>query len=658
MNPEELERFKSLLSKIQGRSTMITKHISEKISPFHPVVISLSKLNIALVRLLADTEETMNTENFKEAHYIRICNHILLKITMIEQDLMVGDLDMYVESIRSVLQDSRRLLGRMMNLVHRKFPLHYPRFDVVRENVASPNRDTRAFTDRKNQTRVEPRPPKKQTRKSPVPRHVKHRSRIVAVDDIAPTPPAPRPTPRPTPRPMPRPPLPAPRPPLPIREPSTLRRVSDFMTKFIPRWNMNFVFPRTKPVEPKGKTPKPLTETFKKNMKTATSQKALSTIKTAMRNSEWYLSIVCSRSGTCLAFGTRVLELNKLFQYNRFNHVIFMTPLSSGANGDTVGIKYELPGKRYSSVAVLKSSKNLYSDNLMYEYMAGIHFVNHMLPKYPVFLFTYGIYTRTRDIIDISQLKTDLTLQGTNFDVACQHSDKLSLLLQHVEGKTLQDMFVNVEFIRNDLHKMLFMIYQALSSLAKRFTHYDLHPGNVMIMELDSPVEYIYHDEGVSFTSKYLPKIIDYGRCYFNEERNSKDVYLEICSTPSCTVDGSTCGKSRGFGWLRPTISRFAVNSAIKNESHDLFLLACINTLFEMNNLYPYVPNLVYGQGLPPEQSHYGTVENLLSPIGQVTNVHSAKDLMKRYLRMNNISQLVTGRLHIFKDKPMDFENV
>ena len=219
-------------------------------------------------------------------------------------------------------------------------------------------------------------------------------------------------------------------------------------------------------------------------------------------------------------------------------------------------------------------------------------------------------------------------------------------------------MFVNVEFIRNDLHKMLFMIYQALSSLAKRFTHYDLHPGNVMIMELDSPVEYIYHDEGVSFTSKYLPKIIDYGRCYFNEERNSKDVYLEICSTPSCTVDGSTCGKSRGFGWLRPTISRFAVNSAIKNESHDLFLLARINTLFEMNNLYPYVPNLVYGQGLPPEQSHYGTVENLLSPIGQVTNVHSAKDLMKRYLRMNNISQLVTGRLHIFKDKPMDFENV
>jgi len=648
---QELERFKSLLNKIQGRSNMITKHISEKVSPFHPVVLNMAKLNIALMRLLSDTASYMNTAIFKEAQYIRICDHIVLKMNTIEQDLSVGDLDNYVESIRSVLQDSRRLLGRMMNLVHRRYPLHYPRFDMIRENVASPTRDTRAFTERKNQTRVEPRPPKKQTRKSPVPRHVKHRLRIVAVDDIAPTP---RPTPRPMPRPMPR---STPRPtPLPIREPSTIRRVSDFMTKFIPRWNMNFVFPRTKPVDPKSKTL--LTETFKKNMKTATSQKALSTIKTAMRNSEWYLSIVCSRSGTCLAFGNRVLEINKLFQYNRFQHVVFMTPLSSGGNGDTVGIKYELPKKRYSSVAVLKSSKDLYSDNLMYEYMAGIHFVNHMVPKYPVFLFTYGIYTRTRDIIDISQLKTDLTLQGTNFDVACQHSDKLSLLLQHVEGKTLQEMLYNPEFILNDLSKMLFMIYQTLSSLAKQFTHYDLHPSNVMIMELDSPIEYVYHDEKISFTSKYLPKIIDYGRCYFHGDRNSKDVYLEICSTPSCHVDGLDCGKSRGFGWLKPTISRFAVNSAVKNESHDLFLLYRINKLFEMHHLYPYVPTLVYGQGLPPEQSHYGTVENLRSPIGQVTNVHSAKDLMKRYLRMNNTSQLVTGRLHIFKDKPMDFENV
>lgn len=633
MNPvQELERFKSLLNKIQGRSNMIIKHISEKVSPLHPIVLNMAKLNIALARLLSDTASYMNTAIFKEAQYIRICDHIVLKMKTIEQDLS-GDLDMYVESIRSVLQDSRRLLGRMMNLVHRRYPLHYPRFDMIRENVASPTRTTRGFTERKNQTRVEPRHP--QTRKSP---RRKPRSRITAVDDIAPTP------------------LPTPVPPLPIRETSTVRRVSDFMTKFIPRWNMNFVFPRTKPVEPKSKTL--LTETFKKNMKTATSQKALSTIKTAMRNSEWYLSIVCSRSGTCLAFGNRVLEINKLFQYNRFQHVVFMTPLSSGGNGDTVGIKYELPRKRYSSVAVLKSSKNLYSDNLMYEYMAGIHFVNHMVPKYPVFLFTYGIYTRTRDITDISQLKTDLTLQGTNFDVACQHSDKLSLLLQHVEGKTLQDMLIHPEFILNDLSKMLFMIYQTLSSLAKQFTHYDLHPSNVMIMELDSPIEYVYHDEKISFTSKYLPKIIDYGRCYFNEDRNSKDVYLEICSTPSCHVDGLACGKSRGFGWLKPTVSRFAVNSAVKNESHDLFLLYRINKLFEMHHLYPYVPTLVYGQGLPPEQSHYGTVENLRSPIGQVTNVHSAKDLMKRYLRMNNISQLVTGRLHIFKDKPMDFENV
>ena len=723
----DLSELSSLLNTIQGRSKLIAEHITKKFSPLHPLVISLNELNVKFTRLLTDTAGYIwNLQIFKETHYIELCDHVLVIIATIEQEMKGDKLDEYIDPLGRLLQDSKRFLGRMMNVVHKQFPLHYPRFDEIRTNVASPKRDERPFQERMNQTRVvSPRKPaipqermnSPATRKhAPTPRvRVKpadrESSHIPETQTRTPRKHAPTPrvrvkpstresshipetqtrTPRkhaPTPRVRVKPDLQPIHENLPLRSTSrrisdvmklvpqvrakpdlqpiheklplrsTSRKISDFMMKLVPRWNMNFVFPRTKPVEPKGKTPKPLTETFKKNMKTATSQKALATIKHATRNSKWYLSIVCSRSGTCLAFGNRVLEINKLFQYNRFNHVVFMTPLSSGGNGDTVGIKYELPGqKRYSSIAVLKSSKNLYSDNLMYEYLAGIHFVNHMLPNYPVFLFTYGIYTRTRDITEIFQLKTDLTLQGTNFNVACEQSDKLSLLIQHVEGKTLQDMFSNGVFLINDLSKMLFMIYQALSSLAKRFTHYDLHPGNIMIMELDSPIEYVYHDEGVSFTSKYLPKIIDYGRCYFNEDQNSKQVYLEVCSTPSCYVDGLTCGKARGFGWLKPEIPRFAVNSTVKNESHDLFLLSRINALFVMNKLPPYVPTLIYGQGLP-EPSHYGTVENLQYPIGQVTNVHSAKDLMKRYLRINNTLQRTSERLHIFKDKPMEVEHI
>jgi len=441
--------------------------------------------------------------------------------------------------------------------------------------------------------------------------------------------------------------------------------MSDFVMQFVPRWNMNFVFPPTRqPILSQTRSKETRAKEIIHMTSAERKTRALTKIKTALRNSKWYLSIVCSKSGTCLAFGDRVLEINKLFQHNLFNNVVFMTPISEGASGSTVGIKYELTGKtRYSSVAVLKSSLSADADNLMYEYMVGIHFINKMVRHYPVFLFTYGIYTRTRDITHISQLKTDLTLQGTNFDVACRQSDMLSLLIQHVEGKTLNDMFPNTLFIVYDLSRMLFIIYHALSCLSKQFTHYDLHTGNIMIMELSAPIEYVYHDEGVSFISNFIPKIIDYGRCFFdNGEMSSNDVYQEICATPSCNSYRWKCGAEKGFGWLNPTPRQFAVDSTVKNESHDLLLLSRINQVFTLNGLTPYVPNLVYGQGLPPTQSHYGTVENLQSVVSRVTNVHTAKELMKSYITnipLNRpLTQPIMGRLHIYKDTPMEFERV
>jgi hypothetical protein len=96
----------------------------------------------------------------------------------------------------------------------------------------------------------------------------------------------------------------------------------------------------------------------------------------------------------------------------------------------------------------------------------------------------------------------------------------------------------------------------------------------------------------------------------------------------------------------------------VKNESHDLLLLDRINRVYTDNKYKPYIPNLVYGKGVTPDEAPNGTVEQLTSPVGHVANVHSAKDKLKSYIQPSYTSRPIMGRLHIFKDKPMEFESL
>ena len=65
-------------------------------------------------------------------------------------------------------------------------------------------------------------------------------------------------------------------------------------------------------------------------------------------------------------------------------------------------------------------------------------------------------------------------------------------------------------------------------------------------------IQYHYHYKDntiLTFNSPYIPKIIDYGRSYFdNGNVSSKSIYDKICNTAEC----DTCGSDYGFGWLDP----------------------------------------------------------------------------------------------------------
>jgi hypothetical protein len=93
-----------------------------------------------------------------------------------------------------------------------------------------------------------------------------------------------------------------------------------------------------------------------------------------------------------------------------------------------------------------------------------------------------------------------------------------------------------------------------LMCLQNEFTHYDLHSDNILIYEpvIGKYIQYHYFVDGneISFKSKYIVKIIDYGRCYFHDTdtNNSMNIHEKICNEKQCDPE---CGEDYGYQWLQ-----------------------------------------------------------------------------------------------------------
>ena len=83
------------------------------------------------------------------------------------------------------------------------------------------------------------------------------------------------------------------------------------------------------------------------------------------------------------------------------------------------------------------------------------------------------------------------------------------------------------------------------------FTHYDLHLDNILVFEpyLEKYIEFKYtlpSGKIITFKSKYVCKIIDYGRCYFNDKDSNEFLQntQEVCATKECDPE---CGMDADF---------------------------------------------------------------------------------------------------------------
>jgi hypothetical protein len=441
-------------------------------------------------------------------------------------------------------------------------------------------------------------------------------------------------------------------------------------------------------------------EIFKRKMEEKRPIKAAEKIgkfmkQTELKRKSHFLKTVCSDSGACIAVGTEIKKINEFFNhYTDFKYAV--SPIKSigapSANGFIKEIKYTRDG--YNSYAILKSSTRGSADNLMYEYEVG-QYINKQNKVFSCFLETYGMFSYDNEATwkhfkdtksnNITIFKENTTLiPHINYIKGCGDSKYIAILIQHVnKAITLYDFILNTskesdknkrEYeINMDVFYILYQIYFTLDALKNEFTHYDLHASNVLLYEpvKGGYITYHYHlNSGkiIEFQSKYIAKIIDYGRCYYKDsaKKNSKNTYKNICSIKECEPN---CGEKAGFMNLSPEEypgSYHYISSQVHNRSHDLRLAYVVKHYLELINPGEIFPLFKIILDLIEYKENYGTPEKIKNRYPtKISNVHDMCKMLEFLINQPQIKQMNVaynssftkiGDMHIYEDRrPMNY---
>ena len=343
-------------------------------------------------------------------------------------------------------------------------------------------------------------------------------------------------------------------------------------------------------------------------------------------------------------------------------------------NGFVYKLLYAAPepiSKTYS--VILKINQDAQADNLVKEYLVG-QCINEYSKFYPCFAKTYMIGVFSTPKIENYSAFTHQSIQKSldtyiqPLDVrnieqliinGCRLNEYLSLFTQYIPApynfnEYLRSISVNSSYCASrpriiqeaSVHKLyelttiLHMVYQLLASFADKFTHYDLHLTNVLLVEVPNNqfihVVFHYPDGRVlRYNMCYIPVVIDYGHCFVHcAQINTKEVMKTVCKNDSKrTPDGPLgpacpfmCGNMSGYqqsteydeatDTFKPaSIANHFIDYTQSNVSHDCRLLNEIKLNFDFNSLPKnnfIVKKLVFGilNKLEKMDSRFGTHED------------------------------------------------
>jgi hypothetical protein len=402
---------------------------------------------------------------------------------------------------------------------------------------------------------------------------------------------------------------------------------------------------------------------------------------------------------------------------------------AESSNGYVYKLRYNISDVTIYDV-VLKMTQDKTSDSLVYEYLVG-QCMNEFCKFYPCFIKTYSIglfksidlrnqfifrqkdqrSTNTLDhyirLLDKSNIE-NMILNG------CKSNDLLTIFTQFIEYEyNLKDfiktfssspsfhskMFIKNEYITElyTLTTILHMIYQLLSSFHNKFTHYDFHMNNVLLMKVPNQkfIHVIYHypdNTIIHYNMTYIPIIIDYGRCFVqcnNMDKtkvNSRDIMKIVCNNDNKNKKNPICKKNCGdiSGYVYSTNynnetdtfepSRISnVDYTKKNISHDCRLLHEINLMFDFSRLpkenfiVEHLVDNILNQ-LTDMVNRFGTMEDtedIFRGIPFINNIITtaselSKIVVKPEFNIQNEKGLdryqLYGTLHIWTDLSRPFE--
>lgn len=305
----------------------------------------------------------------------------------------------------------------------------------------------------------------------------------------------------------------------------------------------------------------------------------------------------------------------------------------------------------------MKKSIKTDSDSLVYEYIAGKYFINEVSNYYPNFVLTYDLLTANRYTNDLSIIEINKKVVSTLISVKDENDNqgqpKLHELIKNscmneIENLLLIQMFKSVltfqlffeKQLNNTVYNqialpsLMYQVYFTLSQICDKFTHYDLHTNNVLVYQLptDKYIKLKYHTNNrvITLNTQHIPKIIDYGRCFFYESDtvNSMNIKNILCSVKECNTHES-CGEYHGFAFfdydsdtMKADIENYYISSPLRNISHDLVFANYIKMQYNYSNkpnkvLEKILDNTICDSqfGTPERQSEQGSREYIYNVI-------------------------------------------
>jgi hypothetical protein len=325
-----------------------------------------------------------------------------------------------------------------------------------------------------------------------------------------------------------------------------------------------------------------------------------------------YLKAICGDVGICISLNYNFDKIMEMFNYFRDFRDLVNSPSVIGqpsANGIVRLLKYtKIEGElTFHSYGVIKTAVTAQSDNLFYEYLVGKYCVNFLCQYFPIFVPTYGIYLNNTGIafndpapVDRAEIQNGLVPLEFPADIRafCRQSDRLCLVGQFYNNfKVLKSYSEDVRHhrIENEIPFFLFQIYFALAECQAEFTHYDLHYKNVGLVALpvNTHIDYEYlvsypgnPQTTVRFKSRYLVKVIDYGRSFFSYQRRSSPNLIDYIDQ-----SGECPDELQSFG-LYEKPEHF-INPRLNNQSHDLRLLHILKQKHWLFVKYPTLGRIV-----------------------------------------------------------------